>query len=755
MRGFFRLAAAALAALAAASPALAQGSSKLVNLPAEKFAIAPGGVDMRTGRFVYSETDLSAGPLALTRTMPERVAAHANPFGNFSHNWDIFLLETRTDLSGGNSVGTDYRMNIHFGGRSFTFDSRSIDSGFAYKSDGQDARLTYAGGDRASTTAVYTYQSGGTILTFRPIGAASSADCADQAWGSSRRRCAFVSEMVEPDGTRYTFKYASAGGGTGNRLRLSKVTSSLGYALLLEGSGSRVSKACVLNLTLAGVPEDGRCPSNALAAATYGYEAGGRLAHAIAPGNSDWAFTYSAPPEQGGTMAFTKPGQTEPWLTNSLWYQLDEEDGLQEITGGQDFAGGQSYAYGFNLTPITDNRPIQTIAGGTYADADGRVTEVNYDFPLAPESGPQRVCMPPPCSFEMPDDQRNYVYQQTPGPVEIVDPIGRRTKMDYCDPRKLAVPEPYGGCEVMPLQSFVDPEKIRTVLEYDLYRNIARATRYPRPGAANPDGSIPPPIVTSATYDTANPKSATKPLTMTDARGNVTRWTYAPEHGGVLTETSPAVPPAGPGTAPVTPQKRYTYVQRAAQFDNGGAAIAPVWLLDRMSFCRTGNPASGGTGCALGTADEVVTSYDYGPVTGANNLLLRGQAVTADSKTLRTCYAYDGLGRRISETSPNGTAGYASCPASAPTVALPYTTSTRYGPDGKVTGTIAPDPDPPSAPGQSDGPRPAVRNTYDPAGRLIRVEEGALAAWQRETVAPALWPNFTVHRIVETRYDSL
>ena len=61
--------------------------------------------------------------------------------------------------------------------------------------------------------------------------------------------------------------------------------------------------------------------------------------------------------------------------------------------------------------------------------------------------------------------------------------------------------------------------------------------------------------VTTATFDTAHPRSANKPLTMTDARGNVTTYTYAPEHGGVLTETQPAV-------NGVSAQTRYTYVRR-------------------------------------------------------------------------------------------------------------------------------------------------------------------------------------------------
>jgi len=48
-----------------------------------------------------------------------------------------------------------------------------------------------------------------------------------------------------------------------------------------------------------------------------------------------------------------------------------------------------------------------------------------------------------------------------------------------------------------------------------------------------------------------------------------------------------------------------------------------------------------------------------------------------------------------------------------------------------------------------------VRNTYDAAGRLIRVEQGELAAWQSEAVAPSAWTGFTVHRVQATVYDAM
>ena len=206
----------------------------------------------------------------------------------------------------------------------------------------------------------------------------------------------------------------------------------------------------------------------------------------------------------------------------------------------------------------------------------------------------------------------------------------------------------------------------------------------------------------------------------------------------MLTETGPA---DGNG---VIAQKRYSYVQRSARLLGGSAAGPTVWLLDRMSLCRTGNP--GGSGCALGADDEVVTAYEYGP----DNLQLLGQAVIADGQTLRTCFAYDRLGRRVSETGPEGTAAWTSCPAAAPAGALPYTSSTRFDSMGRVTGSIAPDPD-------GAGPLrfAAVRNSYDPAGRLIRVEQGELAGWQPDDVAPAGWPGFNVLKTVDTRYDAL
>ena len=87
-------------------------------------------------------------------------------------------------------------------------------------------------------------------------------------------------------------------------------------------------------------------------------------------------------------------------------------------------------------------------------------------------------------------------------------------------------------------------------------------------------------------------------------------------------------------------------------------------------------------------------------------------------------------------------------PAFAQASPSPFTSAARYDGLGRVTGTIAPDPDGAGGLGHA-----AARNSYDGAGRLTKVETGELAAWQSEAVAPAAWSGFTIFRTVETTYD--
>ena len=199
-----------------------------------------------------------------------------------------------------------------------------------------------------------------------------------------------------------------------------------------------------------------------------------------------------------------------------------------------------------------------------------------------------------------------------------------------------------------------------TVYNRDAFQNLMSRVTMPLPGV-----SLTPLTVTQTfpqVYDAtalgngcnaASRKFCTKPITRVDERGNQTDFTYATEHGGILTETAPAV-------NGIRPQTRYTYAQRYAWVKNSSGAFVPavsaIWVLTQKSYCKAG--AASGAGCAV-AGDEVRTTYDYGPDSGPNNLLLRGQVDDAGGLNLRTCYGYDWLGRKISETSPR--AGLAVC----------------------------------------------------------------------------------------------
>jgi hypothetical protein len=137
-----------------------------------------------------------------------------------------------------------------------------------------------------------------------------------------------------------------------------------------------------------------------------------------------------------------------------------------------------------------------------------------------------------------------------------------------------------------------------------------------------------------------------RPVWRKDYKGNQTDYSYEP-HGGVKTETGPAVDG-------VRPQVRYEYALRRAWVSNGAGhspEAVSIWLPSRKAFCATG--AASGWGCAI-AGDEVVTTYDYGPDGGPNNLLLRSETVTAGGGSRRTCFGYDWMGNKISTTRPSG-----------------------------------------------------------------------------------------------------
>lgn len=258
----------------------------------------------------------------------------------------------------------------------------------------------------------------------------------------------------------------------------------------------------------------------------------------------------------------------------------------------------------------------------------------------------------------------DYEWGGRPGQVTMssrtmTDPGGHAAWFSYADGllveahlREGARAYEWDGTEA---KAFTSALGNKVILGRDPRQNVLTMTRKAVPGSGDAD------IVTTNTYAEAGHtcvstpiKRCNKPVYTVDERGGQTDYTHDSAHGGMLTETGPAV-------NGVRPQTRNSYAQRYAWIKNSGGgyspAETPIWLLVQKSSCKTG--AASGAGCAV-AGDEVKTTYDYGPDSGPNTLLLRGQVNDAGGIAARTCFTYDALGRKISETKPR--AGLTVCP---------------------------------------------------------------------------------------------
>lgn len=414
-----------------------------------------------------------------------------------------------------------------------------------------------------------------------------------------------------PDGAVLKFYYSTI---------LTAVFSSRGYAILFQPGTAGWSKACVVNLAQHYVTSTSACPSDAPSVSyaftnspnglgplltqvtdatggvtTYGYVGMDHLGCITPPGASGCQISN----------VYNVCQRTPPATQDPPYMRLSDQ------VVSQSLADGRSYTYSFAANPLCPLPPYQ---GNdiTRSASDGTTRRVQTG-----ESGL---------------------------PTSVTDEIGRVTGYTIMTYNLL-----YGK-----LIGVTNPEGDSSQFSLpDSRGNFPQETLVPKAnsGLANRTRNA---VYTSAcTY----PTSCNKPTSATDWAGNAKTFTYDPVHGGVLTETDPAV-------NGITPQKRYTYAQRTAWISNGAggwvAAGAPIWVLTQASFCKVGNPNSTNTGCANGSSDEVITTYDYGPDAGPNTLLLRGTVVDTGGLALRTCYSYDAVSNKISETKPR--AGLASCP---------------------------------------------------------------------------------------------
>lgn len=262
------------------------------------------------------------------------------------------------------------------------------------------------------------------------------------------------------------------------------------------------------------------------------------------------------------------------------------------------------------------------------------------------------------------------------------------------------------------------PEGNKTQYTYDARGNVTQSR------AISKTPGTPADIVTSASFDTSctNVVTCNQPNSTTDAKGNVTDYTYNATHGGVLTATAPAATGGG-----IRPQTRYSYTAISANYwaySYPNPVFGPgsaVYKLTGVSACQTGAT------CA-GTADEVKTTIAY-----ANNNALPSSVSSGagnGSLTATSAFTYDNIGNRLTVDGPlSGTAD---------------TTRTRYDAGRQVVGVIGPDPD-----GAGSRPNPAQRYTYNNDGQVTLAEAGTTAG----QTDPA-WAGFTTAQQAAATYDA-
>lgn len=671
--------------------------------PAEQYTVSPGGVDMRTGKYAYRKMDLSAGPdgagIKFERMEDPAIPGHMAPFANMSHNWDVMLTVRRRNLVTHAIVDaghSDYQVYVTLGGRTQTF--RSLAATWPFEQTSQTGFATLAHtGTRDSGNEIYTYtDSGGSTIVFRTLSTSGNSDC------SSVVRCAYPAHMTIADGTKFTFTYETRTS-AGSKARIKTVTSNRGFRLLFEYGASDwnlITKACLYNLAVSVAPASA-CDGNAVSQTSYTYttfSSKPKLATVVDAANKGWSFTYftdGSTPAGKHKMGFLRPGDQSPWLTNLIGYEQNTFMVPEEVVWKQSYIDGSSWTYNYDRTPtiihLPPDQPQHVIAGGYYEDQNARRTTVEFGFPPTPYSvtntvgGLSNYYLLPNgtavqiengglypvqglVSFdtmfnnlaetETPTWQTecnecastqgwayNLSYQVTPGPILVTDPLGRSTAFDYCD-TSFSPPEfDQYKCLVSQIRSTTDAEGRKTEFTYT-GRRLTKVRKLTKPGTTLA------PLVEEVFYDAvdcyATPKVCDKPTGAKDANGNVTSYTYDPAHGGMLSEVRPAVDG-------VSPAKKFSYVQRTASISTGSGYTpesSSVWLLSEERSCNSSalNLTTGA--CAAGASDLVVVSYDYGPSSGPNNLLLRGKVVAADGVSLRTCYGYDKVGNLISETLP-------------------------------------------------------------------------------------------------------
>jgi hypothetical protein len=559
--------------------------------------MTPTGVNLSDGTYTFTDVDLAIGGLKLERFYLGAERDANDPFfgPRVSHNFDIYVsAANRSICNFGSPCLTYKRPVVHMGTSAANF-YRSGSFIAPSNDDNNAGTLTLSG-----SAYVYTNKDGD-VYTFSTSVAANGAT-------TSQR----VDNIQFANGRRQDFLYS------GNYLKVVKDSS--GYAIVFEYNGSNlVSKACGYNMAVTYVSSSSTCTGSPLVV-SYGYTST-TLTTVTDVASGVTTYDYSSgicikPPGYSSCKITTtfSSGTPYPWRVVQ-----------QTLAGGAvwnySYAGDSSKAR--NPEQFVDTEPTWT---ATVTDPDSKVSTysfvVNSPYSFTDANNKTTEYRFLGGCFDQFDYDENAVDCSTTHYgsqlVEATFPEGNKYQAQYNSVRRM-----------------LTDEKLIAKAGSGL-ADITTSTNYPSDCTTSPN----------------TPQNCAKPVWSRDAKANQTDYTHN-SWGGITSEMQPA-----PSTNAARPLKLYAYVQKYSYVKNSGgtlvASATPIWLPDTETACQTVTGSSPAAACDTG-APITVTSYEYGANGVADNLLLRGKVITSGGVSLRTCYGYDALGRKIWETSPRGT----------------------------------------------------------------------------------------------------
>ncbi len=610
----------------AAAPAFAQTQPQGDIVPPSITMQSPTGVDIATAASTYKKVDLTIGSLSLERFYRYTgglASAKQDPdtmfYGpHWSNNFDIFVgisvytPKTNSQADPQPNQPTDI---VHIGDNAtgkYIQNDWNSDVNVSPDSTDADAGIlsySYSGG-------YYTYADGGDNVYQFNSGVTVAGAISAQTWQPHTQR---VASITSPNGYVKTFTYNSSG-------QLINVTDNKGYAIVFDyNSSGQVADACGFDLSSTYVTSATTCSGAALKV-SYNYT-NGEL-----------------------TSVVDVMGQTETYG----WYASSgqQPDYVNCITPPGFTACKVSYAYGGTYQGNT-YALVQTFSdGSTWAFASSsQSAAISSNAGWTAHNGDNPASVTDPAG-----NKTSYLFTGTT-PETMTDPQGHVTTYTFTGNPDWNVTVQSPPLQNGTLLSTVTMPEGNEYLQnvFGSYNTVTQRTLQAKPGSSLAN------IVENITYNCPGgvlTGSCTKPLTIKDALNNETDYTYE-SFGDVQTVMKPA--PSSGASRPLTV---YTYVQQSAYvLNSSGSLVASPTSIEMPSTvtqCQTVAGGSNSTPTCDPSGPQEVTTYQYGPSGTGRNLLLRGEAVTANGVTLRTCYAYDAESNQISKTTPR--AGLTTCP---------------------------------------------------------------------------------------------